>query len=135
MSKYQEALENVKNYYIQSDHYDESEINILQKLVDKYNAIQEVYFKNVPMESADLNARKLQELYDFNSELIKENKKLKELVDDKKTPMKVLNKHKEYCFPSAYRLSGICPNCKKHVDESKYCSRCGLKLDWSDTDE
>lgn len=55
---------------------------------------------------------------------------LQELVD-KETPKKVLNKHKEYCFPSAYRLSGICPNCKNHVDESKYCSRCGQKLDWS----
>lgn len=59
---------------------------------------------------------------------------LQELVD-KETPKKVLNKHKEYCFPSAYRLSGKCPNCKNHVDESKYCNRCGQKLDWSDTNE
>lgn len=57
---------------------------------------------------------------------------LQNLVD-KETPKKVIHKHKEYVFPSAYRLSGKCPNCKNHVDENKYCNICGQKLDWSDT--
>ncbi len=35
MNKYQEALNNVKRVYIESDHYDEEDIRLLQELVDK----------------------------------------------------------------------------------------------------
>lgn len=54
-------------------------LHILQEAVDKankYDELQKVYFKNEPMESADLNPIKLQELYDLNSKLI-----------EKETPM------------------------------------------------
>lgn len=90
MSKHQEALTNLKTYIVDyDDEFGEDiylyesykeEFDLLQELVDKYNAIQEVYFKNEPMESSDLNARKLQELYNFDSELIKANKKLKDII-------------------------------------------------------
>lgn len=58
---------------------------------------------------------------------------LQQLVN-KETPKKVLNKHKEYVFPRAYRFSGLCPNCKTHIDSGKYCPTCGQKLDWSECD-
>lgn len=35
MNKYQEALNNVKKVYVESDHYDEEDIRLLQELVDK----------------------------------------------------------------------------------------------------
>ena len=77
-----ELLENMdyKDYSTQTLNKCCEAINKLQELVDKYNAIQEVYFKNEPMESSDLNARKLQELYNFDSELIKTNEKLKDII-------------------------------------------------------
>ena len=62
---------------------------------------------------------------------IKDILTLQELVD-KQTPKKVINKHKEYVFPKKYRLSGLCSNCKNHVNESKYCHNCGQALDWSE---
>lgn len=33
--KYQEALNNVRKVYVESDHYDEEDIRLLQELVDK----------------------------------------------------------------------------------------------------
>ena len=35
MNKYQETLNNVKKVYVESDHYDEEDIRLLQELVDK----------------------------------------------------------------------------------------------------
>jgi uncharacterized protein with PIN domain len=35
LNRYQEALNNVKRVYVESDHYDEEDINLLQELVDK----------------------------------------------------------------------------------------------------
>ena len=35
MDKYQVALNNVKRVYVESEHYDEEDIAILQELVDK----------------------------------------------------------------------------------------------------
>ena len=35
MNKYQEALDNVKRVYVESNHYDEEDIRLLQELVDK----------------------------------------------------------------------------------------------------
>ena len=35
MNKYQEALNNVRKVYVESDHYDEEDIRLLQELVDK----------------------------------------------------------------------------------------------------
>lgn len=34
-NKYQEALNSVRKAYVESDHYDEEDINLLQELVDK----------------------------------------------------------------------------------------------------
>ena len=34
-NKYQEALDNVRKAYVESEHYDEEDINLLQELVDK----------------------------------------------------------------------------------------------------
>lgn len=98
MNKYQEVLENLKNWVVEYV-YDEDGLEISDTCLD------DLY----PSEFAILQ----------------------ELVD-KETPKKVLNKHKEYVFPEAYRFSGRCPNCKNHVDENRYCNRCGQKLDWSD---
>lgn len=85
MNKYQDALNKLKyrGERFGQDLYDtaKDEIDTLQELVDKYNTIQTVFFKNEPMESTDLNARKLQELYNFDSELIEANKKLKEAIN------------------------------------------------------
>lgn len=137
MNKYQEALNKIK-IMGDKDLFNEFHIkwaDTLQELVDKYNAIQDVYFKNVPMESADLNARKLQELYNLVNEVIEENQKLK----DKATPMK----------PIIRGLSGAihtyvhtCPVCGKELivtnnetviykTKTNYCDECGQKLDWS----
>lgn len=35
MSKYQDVLNNVKRFYVESDHYDDEDIRLLQELVDK----------------------------------------------------------------------------------------------------
>ena len=35
MNKYQKALNNVKRVYVESEHYDEEDIRLLQELVDK----------------------------------------------------------------------------------------------------
>ena len=35
MYKHQEALNNVKRVYVESEHYDEEDIRLLQELVDK----------------------------------------------------------------------------------------------------
>lgn len=35
MSKYQEALDCIKRFYAESEHYDEENIRLLQELVDK----------------------------------------------------------------------------------------------------
>lgn len=35
MNKYQEALNNVKRVYVESEHYDEEDIRLLQELVGK----------------------------------------------------------------------------------------------------
>jgi hypothetical protein len=39
--KYQEALNNVKRVYVESDHYDEEDINLLQELVDQQAILEE----------------------------------------------------------------------------------------------
>jgi hypothetical protein len=41
--KYQEALNNVKRVYVESDHYDEEDINLLQELVDKATPKKRVF--------------------------------------------------------------------------------------------
>lgn len=38
-NKYQEALNNVKRVYVESDHYDEEDIRLLQELIDKETKI------------------------------------------------------------------------------------------------
>ena len=35
LNRYQEALNNVKRVYVESEHYDEEDIRLLQELVDK----------------------------------------------------------------------------------------------------
>lgn len=90
MNKYQEALDDIMcdSYNCIENNYEDSfrqcykkQFATLQELINNYNAIQDVYFKNEPPESADLNARKLQELYDFDKKLIKENQKLKAAIE------------------------------------------------------
>jgi predicted RNA-binding Zn-ribbon protein involved in translation (DUF1610 family) len=49
MNKYQEALNNVKRVYVESDHYDEEDIRLLQELVDRENPLTPTY-KNTYIE-------------------------------------------------------------------------------------
>ena len=47
MYKYQEALNNVKRVYVESEHYDEEDIRLLQQLVDLHKKIKkDVEFLN-----------------------------------------------------------------------------------------
>jgi hypothetical protein len=50
--KYQEALNNVKRVYVESDHYDEEDINLLQELVDKATPKKRVYIDTTPSISS-----------------------------------------------------------------------------------
>ena len=131
MNKYQEALDNIKNMG-DKDLYNERHLKwaeILQEAIDKankYDELQKVYFKNEPMESANLNARKLQELYYFNNKLV-----------NKETPKKYKIK-----TDKDGRMIFVCPNCNNtlvkfwsEVETIRcipYCEDCGQKLDWSD---
>lgn len=60
------------------------------------------------------------------------------------TPKKPLEKHYEvegeppyikYCCPNGCRIQFIPPTGKGLVCETRYCHRCGQKLDWGDQDD
>ena len=128
MNKYQEALHflsleedcndtECKEYSIKKMCHKYSSINILQEAINKankYDELQKVYFKNEPMESADLNGAKLQELYDLNSKL-----------QEKETPKKPIKIRTDYM--EAY----CCPNCRHTFEDTCYCRFCGQRLDRS----
>ena len=47
LNRYQEALNNVKRVYVESEHYDEEDIRLLQQLVDLHKKIKkDVEFLN-----------------------------------------------------------------------------------------
>ena len=114
MNKYQEALARLKEIekeYTFSKIGTRFHVNCdeLQELVDKYQEIQNVYFKKEPMESADLNGEKLQELYNFINKLL-----------DKATPKKIKGLSR-------------CPLCDNglYINQN-FCDKCGTEIDWSD---
>lgn len=44
-NKYQEALDNVRKVYVESNHYDKEDIRLLQELVDKETPMKVVKWK------------------------------------------------------------------------------------------
>lgn len=65
------------------------------------------------------------------------------VILDKETPLKVtdIEKIKErvylnedsFCYEDI--IEGKCPSCGKHLNEYyRYCSQCGQRLDWSDSE-
>ena len=44
MNKYQESINNVKRVYVESEHYDEEDIAILQELVDKEKPMKPIVY-------------------------------------------------------------------------------------------
>ena len=41
MDRFQEALNNVKRVYVESEHYDEEDINLFQELIDQQSILEE----------------------------------------------------------------------------------------------
>lgn len=131
MNKYQEACRDILHHLTMIyedygiDYRDEFEI--LEEAVDKsvkYDELQKVYFNNEPMESADLNAVKLQELYDFNHKLI-----------DKETPKRVIKFTSEITNSEEAYSFYTCPKCRMLLSNDVYCPKCGQRIDWSEEDE
>lgn len=139
MDRYQEALHflsingvcndtECKECSIKKICHRYSAISIIQEAVDtaiRYDELQKVYFKNEPMESADLNGVKLQELYDFCSKLIDKANK----YDEKETAKKPT-----FLNYGGYKIGNWhCPVCDKIIHRNEdYCITCGQHLDWSD---
>lgn len=90
MNKYQEALNNVKRVYVESDHYDEEDIRLLQELVDRETPLTPTY-KNTYIE-------------------------YKEHYLDKDYEMKY---HCPKCDSIVYPI-GRCSKCHQNLDWNKY---------------
>jgi predicted RNA-binding Zn-ribbon protein involved in translation (DUF1610 family) len=90
MDKYQEALNNVKRVYVESDYYDEEDIKLLQELVDRENPLTPTY-KNTYIEH-------------------------KEHYLDKDYEMKY---HCPKCDSIVYPI-GRCSKCHQNLDWNKY---------------
>lgn len=90
MNKYQEALNNVKRVYVESDHYDEEDIRLLQELVDREVPLTPTY-KNTYIE-------------------------YKEHYLDKDYEMKY---HCPKCDSIVYPI-GRCSKCHQNLDWNKY---------------
>ena len=90
MDKYQEALNNIKRVYVESDHYDEEDIRLLQELVDRETPLTPTY-KNTYIE-------------------------YKEHYLDKDYEMKY---HCPKCDSIVYPI-GRCSKCHQNLDWNKY---------------
>lgn len=90
MNKYQEALNNVKRVYVESEHYDEEDIRLLQELVDRETPLTPTY-KNTYIE-------------------------YKEHYLDKDYEMKY---HCPKCDSIVYPI-GRCSKCHQNLDWNKY---------------
>lgn len=90
MNKYQESLNNVKRVYVESDHYDEEDIKLLQELVDRETQLTPTY-KNTYIEH-------------------------KEHYLDKDYEMKY---HCPKCDSIVYPI-GRCSKCHQNLDWTKY---------------
>ena len=55
--------------------------NTIKQDLDRLEKINEVWHKNEPMESVDINGNHLQEAYDFIHRLCEENEKLKKAIE------------------------------------------------------
>lgn len=133
MNKYQESLDRIDQYRVNKNlKIDIKDILTLQELINKYQEIQNVYFKKEPMESADLNGEKLQELYNFINKLL-----------DKATPKKPIEIEEKDIVAGKIIIYN-CPSCNhglfvKFIEinrvakyKSNYCEVCGQALDWSE---
>ena len=65
------------DYWLKANDYYE----LIKKDLDQLEKINEVWHKNEPMESVDINGNHLQEVYDFIHRLCEENEKLKNAID------------------------------------------------------
>ena len=68
------------DYWLKANDYYE----LIKKDLDRLEKINEVWHKNEPMESVDINGNHLQEVYDFIHRLCEENDKLKKAIDSLK---------------------------------------------------
>ena len=89
MDKYQEALNNVKRVYVESEHYDEEDFRLLQQLVDK--------------ETPKKPNHKYDECY-----VIYYCSNCKEEI-----PHRIILSDDTYCYTISY-----CPNCGQALDWS-----------------
>ena len=90
MDNYQKALNNVQRVYVESNHYDEEDIRLLQKLVDREKPLTPTY-KNTYIE-------------------------YKEHYLDKDYEMKY---HCPKCDSIVYPI-GRCSKCHQNLDWNKY---------------
>lgn len=144
MNKYQEAL----IYFCNGCHHEYEEGNYGQckrvegrcghykslkeacDKADKYDEINRVYLKNEVMESADINAERLQQLYEDMQTFI-----------DKATPKRPKRKrlyyncHNGECDKTFIHYCPICNFSSVEKNYANYCPNCGQKLDWSDEDD
>jgi histidinol-phosphate/aromatic aminotransferase/cobyric acid decarboxylase-like protein len=65
--------------------------------LERLETLNNVWHKNEPTESVDINANNLQELYDFNNKLIQENEKLKKAFKIL-TQRIVIKAHRNFLF-------------------------------------
>ena len=73
----------------------------IEQDLDRLEKINEVWHKNEPMESVDINANHLQEVYDFIHRICEENEKLKKAIDILK---KVLDLRVDFYNDTDYRF-------------------------------
>ena len=89
--------------------------NVIYKSLEHLEMLNNVWHKNEPMESVDINANNLQELYDFNNKLIQENEKLKKALAE-----------------ACKMLSWDCPCGQDLIDDLDCENRCQPDIDYSE---
>jgi hypothetical protein len=97
MSKYQEALNNVERVYVESEHYDEEDINLLQELIDQQS--------NPTFEQVIKEWEAAGYFYIEDDDCI--------YFDDDSRFIRIYKKTKEYCICDMFG-TGICFNMKEH---------------------
>ena len=122
MNKYEEAYKITSNLTPRDllDKKVREAVDLVKEACDKakkYDEINRVYLKNEVMESADINAERLQQLYEDMQQFI-----------DKATPKKPI----ERPFESKKHFK-ICPSCwEKDIKTfvyGNYCEECGQRLE------
>ena len=84
------------DYWLKANDYYE----LIKKDLERLEKINEVWHKNEPMESVDINGNHLQEVYDFIHRLCEENEKLKKAIEILKSNLFIEYKDEgyRYCY-------------------------------------